>query len=219
MGPSPHREKVAAQMASTEQTCTLADSAAPPRRSYRGIVFQAILLMAVWLILSGHYDFLHILYGVISVAAVIGITLRLQPLPLADCEACGTTRIKIFRLVIYLFWLQWQIIKSGFYVAYIVLHPKMPVVPALVRFDCLLPNVLARVILGNSITLTPGTLTTDIRGDRFVVHSLTRDQGDAILEGDMNARVARLYVDQYNPDDLCFNVRRTDDGSRDQYGN
>ncbi len=193
----------------TNQTCTM-ESGATPRRSYRGIVFQVILLMAIWLILSGHYDFLHILYGVISVAGVVWLHLRLHPLPLADCEACGTTKIIIPRLIVYLFWLQWQIIKSGVYVAYVVLHPKMPISPALVRFDCVLPNVLARVIFGNSITLTPGTFTVDIRGDRFVVHALTKDTGDDVLTGDMSGRVAKLYTDHYNPEDLCFNVRRTD---------
>ncbi len=197
----------------TEQTCTLEESNVPPRRGYRGIVFQVILLMAIWLILSGHYDFLHIFYGVVSVAAVVWLNLRLDPLPLANCEPCGTTRINVPRLVIYLVWLLWQIIKSGFYVAYLVLHPKMPIQPALVRFDCILPNVLAKVILGNSITLTPGTLTTDIREDRFIVHSLTRSTGDDVLSGDMNGRVARLYTKDYNPDDLCFNIRRTDEGS------
>lgn len=200
-------------MSMNEQTCAI-EPTAPPRSSYRGIVFQAILLMAVWLILSGHYDFLHILYGVISVALVVWINYRLHPLPLANCEACGTTHIIIPRLIIYLFWLQWQIIKSGVYVAYVVLDPRMPIQPTLVRFDCLLPNVLARVVFGNSITLTPGTITANIQGDHFTVHALTKDTADDLLTGEMSARVARLYTNEYNPERMCFNIQRTDSGSK-----
>ena len=46
--------------------------------------------------------------------------------------------------------------------------------------------------LGNCITLTPGTLTIRIRDGRLLVHSLTREGAEDVLEGEMNRRVARL---------------------------
>jgi multicomponent Na+:H+ antiporter subunit E len=173
---------------------------------YRGTILQAVLLMAIWLLLSGHYDFLHIFYGVVSVAFVVWLNYRMHSQPLAPGELPGTFQINIPRLMAYLLWLLWQIIQSGVYVAYVVLHPRMPINPMLVRFRSKQPNVLARVILGNSITLTPGTITVEIVGDVFTVHALTRDTEEDLVSGDMEARVARLYLPECSPGDACSHV-------------
>ncbi|MFP4315732.1 MAG: Na+/H+ antiporter subunit E [Desulfovibrionales bacterium] len=172
----------------------------------RGILLQAVLLMVIWLLLSGHYDLLHIFYGVLSVVFVIFLNYRMHYVPLAPGEMPGSFHIKIPKLIGYLFWLQWQIIQSGVYVAYIVLHPKMPINPMLVRFRSKQPNVLAQVILGNSITLTPGTVTLDIKDDVYTVHALTRDTEEGLVSGEMEAKVARLYLDECEPGDACSHV-------------
>ncbi len=173
---------------------------------YRGLFLQAVILMAVWLVLSGHYDLQHILFGVASVVLVVSLNYRMHLVPLAPGEQPGRHHIIIHRLIIYLFWLLWQIIQSGLYVAYIVLHPQMPVNPMLVRFKSRQPNVLARVILGNSITLTPGTITLEIDGDEFTVHALNEDTEKALISGDMEARVGRLYLSECRSKDMCTDV-------------
>ncbi len=173
---------------------------------HRGLILQVLLLSAIWLILSGRTDAIYLLWGAISITFVIWLSSRLNSIPLAKDEPCGTTRIIIPRLIAYLFWLVWQIIKSGVYVAYVVLHPKMPIEPMIVRFTSKQPNVLARVILGNSITLTPGTLTLDIEDDLFTVHALTRDTEEDLVSGDMEARVARLYMRECEREDMCCDI-------------
>ncbi|MFP4212971.1 MAG: Na+/H+ antiporter subunit E [Desulfohalobiaceae bacterium] len=172
----------------------------------RGLVLQAFLLMLLWLIFSGHYDFLHILYGVLSVGIVLWLNWQMRSLPLAEDQPCGSTRINISRLMLYLVYLLWQIIKSGVYVAYVILHPKMPIRPILVRFQSQQPNVLAKVILGNSITLTPGTLTVQIDGEKFTVHALTEDTEASLVSGEMEFKVARLYLQECSTEDMCCNV-------------
>lgn len=178
--------------------------AAPGR--YRNIIVQAVFLMAAWLILSGHYDLLHILYGVVSVALVVGLNLKLRQVPLVANEPAGMASIRIVRLPIYLLWLLVQIIRSGIYVVGVVLHPRMPVQPEILHFRSRQPGVMAKVILGNSITLTPGTLTLDILGDEFTVHALTRETARGLYEGSMPAWVASLYRKDNPPDDLCTHV-------------
>ncbi|GAB6061106.1 Na+/H+ antiporter subunit E [Desulfonatronum parangueonense] len=173
---------------------------------YRGLVIQALLLTAVWLILSGRTDPLYLFWGFLSIVFVMWLSSRLHNIPLADNETCGSTRIIIPRLILYLFWLVWQIIKSGVYVAYVVLHPKMPIEPMIVRFTSRQPNVIARVILGNSITLTPGTFTLDIEDNLFTVHALTRDTEEDLVTGDMEARVARLYMQECEREDMCCDI-------------
>jgi multicomponent Na+:H+ antiporter subunit E len=82
---------------------------------------------------------------------------------------------------------------SSLQVAYAVLRPKMPIDPALVRFKTKLPNLESRVILGNSITLTPGTITIQIDGDEFLVHALMDVSQSGILDGSLPTQVAKLY--------------------------
>lgn len=176
----------------------------------RGLVLQAFILMALWLVCSGHYDLLHILYGVLSVAIVLWANRKMRALPMAEDQPCGSTKIIIPRLMVYLVYLLWQIVKSGFYVAWIILHPRMPIQPVLVKFKSLQPNVLAKVILGNSITLTPGTLTVLIQGEVFTVHALNEDIETALVSGEMESRVAWLYLDECNAEDMCCNVEHLD---------
>jgi multicomponent Na+:H+ antiporter subunit E len=51
---------------------------------------------------------------------------------------------------------------------------------------------VGQVILANSITLTPGTVTLDVFEDRLCVHCLTREGAEALQAGDANRRIARI---------------------------
>lgn len=174
-------------------------------RHHRGKIIQAVLLMAVWLILSGYYDFLHIFYGVICVSFVVWLNNRLTILPLAG-ESCGEKQIILSRLLSYIPWLLWQIAVSGVYVAGVVLKPNPRLAPTVMRFTSRQPGAIARVILGNSITLTPGTITLAINGNLFTVHALTADTAAGLVSGDMENRVARLYCEGLAPEDACCDV-------------
>ena len=158
----------------------------------RGQILLGLLLAAVWLLISGKFEAAYLFWGAVSVALVLGFSYRLRRIPVL--EATGTSaQISVPRLLLYLVWLLWQMIKSGVYVASLVLRPRLQIEPVIVRFTSRQPNVIARVILGNSITLTPGTLTLAVSGDRFVVHALTRDTGDDPFNGEMGVKVCRLY--------------------------
>ncbi len=79
--------------------------------------------------------------------------------------------------------------------ARIVLSPRLPISPTLVELDAKPTTDAGRVLLGNSITLTPGTVTLDIYADRLLVHALTKEGAAALEEGEMNRRVASLGRD------------------------
>ncbi|HDR90272.1 MAG TPA: hypothetical protein ENN63_11690 [Bacteroidetes bacterium] len=73
-------------------------------------------------------------------------------------------------LVIYLFIFTWECIKANFDVAYRVLHPAMPIKPGIVKVKLNLKTDMARVMLANSITMTPGTISVDIVDDYIYIH-------------------------------------------------
>jgi len=54
---------------------------------------------------------------------------------------------------------------------------------------------VGKVILGNSITLSPGTVTIDVHQDRLLIHCLTRESALALLEQEAQRRVSKLGFD------------------------
>lgn len=99
------------------------------------------------------------------------------------------------RLPFYWLWLLKEIVKSSFEVARVVLSPKLDCSPTVINIEAAPKTEMGQVILGNSITLTPGTVTLDIHKGRLVVHALTRAGAEALKEGEMNCRVAALEAE------------------------
>ena len=75
------------------------------------------------------------------------------------------------------------------------LHPRMPIDPSIIQFETKLSSDIALSTLANSITLTPGTITIDIRDGKYFVHALTRVVADDLLSGEMENRVAYIYTE------------------------
>lgn len=72
-----------------------------------------------------------------------------------------------------------EIVKSSLATAGLVFAVSQPS-PAIIKFRSGLKSDLARVLLANSITLTPGTITLDLSGDEYTVHCLDKAMGDGI---------------------------------------
>jgi multicomponent Na+:H+ antiporter subunit E len=161
-------------------------------RSRRSIVVQAVLLLGLWLLFSGHYDVFHISAGVLSVAAILLLNRNLARVRLYPGDVHREMRFG--RIFLYAGWLFKEIVLSALQIARIVLSPRMPVDPSLVEFHAELPNAGSQVILGNSITLTPGTVTVDIDHGVFLVHAIVDSSASSLVEGAMPARVAGLYA-------------------------
>jgi multicomponent Na+:H+ antiporter subunit E len=97
------------------------------------------------------------------------------------------------RLFLYLPYLIWEIIVANFQVAYVVLHPDLPIDPSVEKFEAAVWGGAAVTTLANSITLTPGTLTVEADGRRLYVHTLTRAARDDLLEGSLERAVRFVF--------------------------
>jgi multicomponent Na+:H+ antiporter subunit E len=177
-------------------------------------IIQFGLLLGVWLLMSGHYDVFHISMGVFSALFVVLLNVRLRKYyffeeELAEAKArmkdVFTVRLRYGRVLFYIPWLIWQIVVASLQVAAVVLNPKMPIDPALLRFKTNFPNTSARVILGNSITLTPGTITIRIKDDEFLVHALMDVSSSGIVDDSLPGEVAKLY--EKNPDQVVHDMK------------
>ena len=146
-----------------------------------------VVFFAIWLLWSGLYKPLIIALGAISCLLCIWIAYRMRR---DDSEPFHVR--PALRAVAYFPWLLKEIAVSNWNVIRIVLSPSLPIDPVVVRVKARQHSALGRVVFGNSITLTPGTLTVDVDDDRLTVHALTHAGAEALLEGEMNARVAQL---------------------------
>jgi multicomponent Na+:H+ antiporter subunit E len=149
--------------------------------------------MVLWLLLSGIYDLLHISFGIFSVILVMALNYPLRKRLFSLEENSEALKLSLPRLILYILWLLWQIVIASMQVAFVVLHPRLPIDPALLRFKTRLGNTSAKVILGNSITLTPGTITMDITDNEFLVHGLMDISSTGIIDGTLPDQVAKLY--------------------------
>lgn len=144
-------------------------------------------LAVVWLLLSGHFDGLLLALGALSCGFVVYLARRMQVL---DRE--GHPLHLGFRLPGYWLWLAMEIIKANIDVARRTLDPRLPIDPRLFELDASQPSDLGRVIYANSITLTPGTVATDVGASTIQVHALNAEAEDALRAGAMDAKVTAL---------------------------
>jgi multicomponent Na+:H+ antiporter subunit E len=152
----------------------------------RSLILFAHLILT-WLLLSGHYTATMITYGVLCCG---GIVLLMRRLEILDHEALPTHfGIRPF---LYLPWLFKEILMSNLAVAKVILDPKLPIHPRILRVSASQMTQVGQVIYANSITLTPGTVTLDVRDGKFLVHALTTDSAEGLLGGEMNERVVYL---------------------------
>ncbi len=77
---------------------------------------------------------------------------------------------RVWYTIEYLVKFTWELIKANFHVAYIVIHPLLPIKPGIVKVKTKLKRDSALTMLANSITLTPGTLTVDIDVDNQILY-------------------------------------------------
>ena len=132
----------------------------------KGFVWLLVVTFALWLALSSKLDWPELICGglvclIISLfGAHIYSKLGLPPLSLKGL---------LFSLI-YIIVLLWEIIKANLDVAYRIIHPKMPIKPGIVVIKTSLKSDIAKMILANSITLTPGTFTLDVIGDDLLIH-------------------------------------------------
>jgi multicomponent Na+:H+ antiporter subunit E len=78
-------------------------------------------------------------------------------------------------------------------IAYVVLHPDLPIDPEMVEFDAAVWSALPVTTLANSITLTPGTLTVDVSRQHFTVHTLTGSSRDDLFSGALERAVRFVF--------------------------
>ena len=145
------------------------------------------LIYAFWILMSGHFTPFLLGAGAAASALVVWFVHRME---MADREGhpvhLGPSALGYWP------WLAKEILKSALDVSKVILDPRLPASPTVVRFRPSQRTVVGLVTHANSITLTPGTLSVEVGPERFLVHGLTRDSANAAVDSDMDRRVERF---------------------------
>lgn len=131
-----------------------------------------LLFFAVWVILNGKVTLEICLFG-------LGISAALFYFICKYMDYSIRSEMLLFRLIPLFFQYFWvlvqEIVKANVAVFKLIMSPELQPEPAIVYFDTDLKTGLAKVLLANSITLTPGTITVSVEDNRFCVHCLDKE--------------------------------------------
>ena len=143
------------------------------------------ILLTLWLLMSGHYSVLIVSLGIISCTFCVYVAKRGK---LIDNE--GLPMFFIPRLLNYLIWLFKEILKSNLSTAKVIINGNVE--PETFTVKASQVTDVAKVTYANSITLTPGTVTTKMQKNIFEVHALNSDFGNDVRTNEMDKKVTWL---------------------------
>lgn len=146
-----------------------------------------LLLVLFWLVNSGHYTPLLLGLGLASITLVVVVAKRMN---VVDEESVPFHLTG--ELPAYYSWLLKELVISNFQVVRSIWLSSAKLNPAMETIDISQNSDMGRVILANSISLTPGTITTAVTAQSITVHALDFSSIDALRSGEMGARIRRL---------------------------
>lgn len=143
-----------------------------------------------YLAIGGFSGGLDYFTGAISAAVV---ALSLSRVALQQEPAAGRAVTRLGRTVVFVPVLLWEVLKANLVIAYLILHPRLPIDPSIDTLETETTEGLERMVLANSITLTPGTVTVDVSGSEFTIHALTTGSREGLEQGRLQRLVAWVF--------------------------
>ncbi len=128
--------------------------------------YTFIIIMLIWYAFTTSLQPAEIITGILISLIVAYITV----VNFKCCDPILITPSHFIYFIKYFFVFLVALVKANFDVARRVVNPNLPINPGIVSFETKLNNDFAKMVLANSITLTPGTLTVDVVDNKFYVH-------------------------------------------------
>ena len=159
-----------------------------------------VVLFGFWMVLSGRTETKFIVYGLITALVTTWVTYPLLLVPNKDgSKQYFVFGVSIPKFIMYFFWLMWQLVLANIDVLLATTAQELDIDPKVVRFYFRADNPMASVVLANSITLTPGTVTINVTDDGlYEIHALTRGAAVGVLDGSMQKKVGDLYGEKFD---------------------
>ncbi len=148
-----------------------------------------LLFLGFWILLNGRFTWEILLFGLAVAVAVYWFICRFMDYSLKkDFLLYKNTGL----FLVFLGILVREIAKANMGVLRLILSPKYVPEPALIYFKTDLKSGICKVLLANSITLTPGTITVSVEGDEFCVHCLDKGMAEGMENSDFVRILRRM---------------------------
>jgi multicomponent Na+:H+ antiporter subunit E len=159
-------------------------NAAGPQRRWRAVLLRILLFVALWWVLTEGVVYGWVL-SLATIALAVAASLALVPPNSWRWRAGGLLRFVPFFLS--------ASIRGGIDVGVRAFHPRLPIHPGTLHFPLRLPPGPARTFFAATLSLLPGTLSVELRGDTVLIHTL--DSRMQVVEPlrELEARVAALF--------------------------
>ncbi len=157
----------------------------------RGFLRNTALLYALWILLSGRSEPLFLIVGLLASAGIAGLQ--------AGHPGPPNPTIPLREFLLYIPWLLSRIVVSNLRTTSLILNPRMPIQPRLIRYRPELRDPAALALLAISITLTPGTVMVEINSDELVVHALDDASAEDITNRRFEDKIRRIFKSEASP--------------------
>ena len=182
----------------TRGDCDVAE-APVERRTERTVLARAGSLPKYLAVFSASYLFYMLLSAWKPIDVLTGfltatlVAVLLAPVAFSDQPSFPRVGKQLLRMVIYAPYLLKEIAVANLQIAYVVLHPELPIDPEVVELRAAVWGDAAVTTLANSITLTPGTLTVSVTDRAFTIHSLTAGSRADLFDGGLERAVRFVF--------------------------
>jgi len=153
----------------------------------RHTIFLSLFLAAFWLLISDYNTILILSLGVASIAFVLYIAHRMDVVDHESQPLHLTIKLPGFYA-----WLIKEIVYANILVVKHIWLGNKTISPTLATIKANQKTDIGKVIYANSITLTPGTVSVALEGDKIVVHALLQESIKDLETGEMDRRVTQL---------------------------
>ncbi len=134
------------------------------------ILFWTLFLFVLWLVLSASLGIQNIIVGIMVSYAIALLYTKMFPDDDVD-------NFSIYGLLAYFYVLMKNLVISNLQINKRLLSKELNISEAIVAVETDLESDWKKLLLANSITLTPGTLTLDIKGNTLFIHTLQYEVG------------------------------------------
>ena len=145
-----------------------------------------VVLTALWTGSSGEYTLTKPLIATLGAISILLSALLAYRFDIVDRE--GSPYARLLPLLAYWAWLVIEIFKANWVVIKACLRSTLDINPALVKVKTGCESDLARTVFANSITLTPGSVSVEVEGNKILVHALYEDSAGPGAFDEMDRR-------------------------------
>ncbi len=135
------------------------------------LLFWTVLLFTLWLVLTANTQVANIIIG-------LGVSVSIALLYIKLFAQNNFEFINPLWLGVYILVLLKNLITSNIDIAKRTLSRDMKLAPAIIAVETNLTSDWKKLLLANSITLTPGTLTLDVKDNILYIHMIEFREGD-----------------------------------------